>query len=422
MAARAFTSVTARVAIVVAATTLVAAAASTTDASELVEGETCKCAKVATADKCIVFTSFSNDAMTEGTCKMVGYECDAPWECTDDRPTHMCVAHAGEATPKCTKSLSDDHCECRLTGNLVLGPTHMLSAEDGRRGGVERQLEPAMGEEEKKKPVTDMPVSEQWSPEGPAPAPKSPACKATHAIVSVEGTPWRCVASTDIGHRSAEEAYHYHDGRNNGWATKDDYINLNLMRDAASRLYLCITYGSTDRSDEPEAGRSALASLVSAAPNRFYFQDDPMSVDANGKRTGDLYSPKDRSFARALAAKHNWGDTSTDGYCVDAAAGLTADFMGLTYVKGLALSEGGAAGGFPNTGPWAFWKLRTAPTTGALAYDGAGRILPAVEQERAWVGRAGVRPPSAIHRVTVAAACSCDGWRAGPEAPADDGE
>ena len=409
MAARAFTSVTARVALVAAATALVATAASTTDAFKPAVGGTCECAMAATAGKCIVFTSFSNKAQTRGTCKTVGNKCDAPWECTDDGPTHVCAAHAVEATLQCSKPASGGSCPCgkKKTDDVTLRPTQVLPAGGGRSGGVKSEPE------EKEKPVPA-----PWKPAGPAPAPKSPACKATHAIVSVEGKPWRCVASTDIGKRSTEEAYDYRNWVNNGWKTKDDYINLNFMRDAASRLYLCVTYGSAAKSDAPKAGRSVTASLVSAVPNNFYFQDDPMSIDANGKRKGDLYAPKDGSSAMELAAKHNWKDAMTDGYCVDAAEGLVANFTGLAYVKGLALSVGGAAAGYPDTGAWAFWNLRSKPTTEALAYDGAGRILNAKGQREAWKGQKGVRPPSAIHRVTMDAACSCDGWRRASKASA----
>ena len=402
MAARAFTSVTARVALVAAATALVATAASTTVAFKPAAGGTCKCAMAATAGKCIVFTSFSDKAQTMGTCKTIGNKCDAPWECTDDEPTHVCTAHVVQATLQCIKPASRGSCPCgkKKTDDVTLRPTQVLPEGDGRTGGVKP-------EPEEKEP----PVPALWSPEGPAPAPKSPACKATHAIVSVEGEPWRCVASTDIGKRSTEEAYDYRKWVNNGWKTKDDYINLNFMRDAASRLYLCVTYGSAAKSDAPKAGRSVSASLVSAAPNNFYFQDDPMTFDADGKRKGDLYKPMDGSSATALTAKHNWNDAMTDGYCVDAAEGLVANFTGLAYVKGLALSMGGAPAGYPDTGKWAVWNLRAKPTTAALAYDSVGRILKAKDQKEAWKGQAGVRPPSAIHRVTMDAVCSCDGWR-----------
>lgn len=424
MVARAFTSFAAHVALVAAATALVATAASTTDAFKPAVGGTCECAMAATAGKCIVFTSFTNAAKTRGTCQTVGNKCVVPWECTDDGPTHMCAAHAVESTLRCTEPASGGGCPCqkKKTDDVTLRPTQVLPAGGGGSGGQGRgkevKAEPKSTTEKEENAVKGNPAPAPWSPSGPAPAPKSPACKATHAIVSVEGKPWRCVQSTDIGKRSAEEAYDYRKWVNNGWETKDDYINLNFMSDAASRLYLCVTYGSAAKSDVPIIRRSVAASLVSAAPNNFYFQDDPMTFDADGKRKGDLYVPMDGSSSTALAAKHSWMDEMTDGYCVDAAEGLVANFTGLAYVKGLALSEGGAAAGYPDTGAWAFWKLAAKPTTAALAYDHAGRILKIEEQKAAWAGQLGVLPPSAIHRVTMDAACSCDGWRATAKAAA----
>lgn len=301
-------------------------------------------------------------------------------------------------------------CPCAKypTSDVTLRPTQ--PAPDTRSYGGDKQP-PQEDDKDEEAEEENSSSPTRYTPRGAAPAPKFPACKATHAILSVEGTPWRCVASTDIGERSTEEAYAYKNYINNGWATKDDFINLNFMKDAAARLYLCVTYGSAAKSNFPGPRRTAASSLVSVLPNQFYFQDDPHTVDVNGNKRGDTYSPVDGSASTELTAEHSWLDTMTDGYCVDAAEGMVANFTGLGYVKGLALSLGNSKSGYPDTGKWTYWNLKSKPMTKALAYDGAGRILEAEDQKKAWRGNARTRPPSAIHRVTMTAACNCKGWK-----------
>ncbi|GAB0497319.1 hypothetical protein MMPV_008651 [Pyropia vietnamensis] len=82
---------------------------------------------------------------------------------------------------------------------------------------------------------------------------------------------------------------------------------------------------------------------------------------------------------------------------------MVADFSALENLIGMTVPESSTPTTYPPTGPWVSWKLASAPKTSALAYDGAGRILRAKEQAKAWkkAGNKGKSPPSAIHRYTL---------------------
>ncbi|GAB0492541.1 hypothetical protein MMPV_003807 [Pyropia vietnamensis] len=243
-----------------------------------------------------------------------------------------------------------------------------------------------------------------------APRPQNPRCQAKHVILSVEGNPWRCVQSMNIKQRTATEAYDYRNAQNNGWKTNDDYVNINFLRDAASRLYMCVTYGSADKSDLPKKIRSASSMLTSSSPNRFYFQDDvPAKTKPGEAPKGDTYTPVDGSAAHELSASHRWNDVKTDGYCVDVATEMVVDFSDLSYVKGLALGMG-TNKMYPETGKWAYWDMDTKAPTKVLAYDAAGRVYPATMQAKEWRGY-GKPPANSVRRVTVTAACNCQGWK-----------
>ncbi|KAK1858260.1 hypothetical protein I4F81_000870 [Pyropia yezoensis] len=380
MAGSSFSSTTARVVAVLALTVAVAATLpTTTGAYKPPAGGSCKCARTSSAGACIVLLRYKKGSTTEGTCKAGGDVCEAPWECTDAGPTHVCLSQVVTSTLQCKEGTGGKRCPCvrSKVDDVTLVPTQLLP--DGRSGG-----------------------------KGPLPPPQKPSCKAKGAIISVEGKPWQCVRSMDIKERTAAQAYDYRNARNNGWKTQDDYVNMNFLRDSASRLYMCVTYGSFKKSDLPEMKRAASSFLTSSTPNRFYFQDDVPSKTKAGEPKGDSYTPANGSPAHQLSASHEWNDVKTDGYCVDVAAEMVVDFSGLTYVKGLALGMGSVKA-YPETGKWAFWDMDTKERTKSLAYDSAGRLYPAKMQAKKWTG-AGSPPANCVHRVTVTATCNCKNW------------
>lgn len=79
----------------------------------------------------------------------------------------------------------------------------------------------------------------------PRPPPQKPVCRSRHVGVEVNGKQLACVSSINIVMRSASAACQFKNWQQNGWPTyKDDLVNLNFLRDAASRMYFCVTYGS----------------------------------------------------------------------------------------------------------------------------------------------------------------------------------
>lgn len=407
MAGSALTSFTARVVAVLALTVAVAAALPTSTAAyKPSAGDSCKCARASSAGACVVLVRYNKGSTTQGTCKAGGDACDAPWECTDASPTHVCLSTTVTSSLQCNAGTgARKRCPCarKAVDDVTLVPTQPLT------GG------PRSGGSGNGPPKETLPTK-PYTPSSAAPAPQKPACAAKRAILSVEGIPWRCVRSMNIKRRTAAEAYDFRNAQNNGWATQDDYVNLNFLRDAASRLYLCVTYGSAEKSDLPKPRRTASSVLTSAAPNRFYFQDDVPKMKKDGKYSGDAYTPVDGSAARTLSASHGWNDVKTDGYCVDVAREMVVDFSGLSYVKGLALGMGNRTA-YPATGEWAYWNMQAESPTDSLAYDSAGRVYPAKKQTDKWTN-AGSPPVNSIRRVTVTAVCSCKDWEEKAEAAA----
>lgn len=394
MAVSGFPPTTARVVAVLALT--VAAVATLPAASGAYKppaGESCNCARASSAGACVVLEAYKRGSTTMGMCKAGGKNCKAPWECIDASPTHVCLSTAVTSSLQCEPGTGGgQRCPCtrKEVDDVSLMPTQKLPGGPRSGGG---------------KPV------------GPLPPPQKPLCKAKHAILSVEGKPWQCVQSMDIGSKTAAQAYDYRNAQNNGWETKDDYVNLNFLRDATSRLYLCVTYGSPRKSDAPKPWRTASSKVTSAAPNRFYFRDDVAKTDADGKAKGDLYTPAHGNPAHELSASHRWNDEKTDGYCVDVAGDMSLDFSGLSYIKGLALGMG-SDDLYPETGDWKFWDMDAQPRTKLMAYDAAGRVYPAKRQAKEWK-RSAPMPTNCIYHVTVTAACSCNGWEEKAEQAAE---
>ncbi|GAB0492537.1 hypothetical protein MMPV_003801 [Pyropia vietnamensis] len=383
MAGSAFSSTTARVVAVLALTiAAVATLPSTTGAYKPPAGESCKCSRASTAGACVTLVSYNKGSTTEGTCMLGGPDCQAPWECNDSKPTHVCLSKEVKWPLQCEPGTAGGRrCPCKHTevNDVTLVPTQILP--DGRGGG-----------------------------DGPKPPPQNPRCQAKHVILSVEGNPWQCVQSMNIKQRTATEAYDYRNAQNKGWKTNDDYVNINFLRDAASRLYMCVTYGSADKSDLPKKIRSASSMLTSSSPNRFYFQDDvPAKTKPGEAPKGDTYTPVDGSAAHKLSASHRWNDVETDRYCVDVATEMVVDFSDLSYVKGLALGMG-TNKMYPETGTWEYWDMDTEAPTKVLAYDAEGRVYPATKQAKEW-RRYGKPPANSVRRVTVTAACNCQGWK-----------
>ncbi|GAB0490579.1 hypothetical protein MMPV_001816 [Pyropia vietnamensis] len=351
-------------------------AASSIGAFKPPAGKSCKCARASSPGACLVLVRYDEGSKTQGVCRPGGEACDAPWTCTDESPTHVCLSQVVTSWLQCKLGTGGGEvCPCvrHEVDDLSLMPTQLLP--DGRGGGKPK----------------------------PLPPPQKPSCKANHAIISVEGTPWQCVKSMNIEKRTAPAACDYGEHRNNGWKTNDDYVNLNFLRDTASRLYMCVTYGSSEASDLPDVKRTASSVVTSTTPNRFYFQDDGTKPNDNG----GSYTPANGSPAHELSSSHRWSNLKTDRYCVDVASEMVVDFSDLSYIKGLALGKGG--GKYPATGDWAFWNMRTMKRTAPLAYDAAGRVYPAKMQAEKWM-ESGIPPSNCVHRVTVTAACDCYGW------------
>lgn len=356
-------------------------------------GETCNCALASSAGACVVLEAYKRGSTTVGMCRAGGKDCEAPWECTNASPTHVCLSMAVTSSLRCEPGTGGGtRCPCsrNKVNDVSLVPTQKLPGGSRSGGG---------------KPV------------GPLPLPQEPLCKANYAILSVEGKPWQCVQSMNIGDKTVAQAYDYRHAMNNGWETNDDYVNLNFLRDAASRLYLCVTYGSCDASDAPTPWRTASSKVTSAVPNRYYLQDAEAKTDNDGEANGDWYAPANGNPAHELSASHRWKDDTTDGYCVGVARNMRLDFSGLSYIKGLALGMGSDEP-YPKTGDWKFWDMDAQPRTELMAYDAAGRVYPAEKQVKKWKGSQPV-PTNCIYHVTVTAACSCNGWEEKAEGAAD---
>jgi len=396
MAGSRFSSVTSRVAVAltVAAVAVMSASMTTGASYKPAVGAECKCARIGMPGRCLAFTAFDSADKMSGRCKpLTGANCPLPYACADSEAdaTHVCIAQAMKRTLRCTDGSTSGRCDCAMeeTDAVTLAPVQALSAPrgggSGRSGGGVKGL-----------------PAEPWAPAGPAPAPQEPACAATHVRVSVFGKPWTCVKSMDIGQRSVAAVYAYKNSKQNGWATMDDYINLNLLRDASARLYLCVTYGSAAKTGLGSK-RSASTTVTSAVLNRFYVADDP--TEGN-----DAYTPSDGTESRTLTAANQWQDTKTDGFCVAVAEGLVLDFTALKWVKGLAVGKGsshayakGSDGRMAadNVGDYRKWNMKNRSETRSLAYDGKGRVKGT--QKRVY----GRKTVAEIKQVKLEATCAC---------------
>eukprot|EP00168_Porphyra_purpurea_P016598 TRINITY_DN5422_c0_g1_i2.p1 TRINITY_DN5422_c0_g1~~TRINITY_DN5422_c0_g1_i2.p1 ORF type:complete len:398 (-),score=136.28 TRINITY_DN5422_c0_g1_i2:458-1651(-) len=397
MASSRFSSVSSRVAVDLTVTAVAAVSASTTIGASYkpAVGAECKCARIGTPGHCLALTSVDAADKVSGRCKPVaGANCPLPYACVNSAAdaTHVCIAQAMKRTLRCTDGAVSEQCDCAVeeTEAVTLAPVQALSSPpDGgsaRSGGGGKET----------------PVEQPWAPAGPAPAPQEPACAATHVRVSVFGKPWTCVQSMDIGQRAVATATAYEGWDQHGWATVDDYINLNLLRDAAARLYLCVTYGSAATTGM-ESGRTASTTVTSAVANRLYAADDP----AGGS---DVYTPSVGTAAHTLMAANQWEDAMTDRFCVAAAEGLVLDFTALAWVKGLVLGKGssvtyatGADGRLAaaNVGGYTRWNMQQQSETQSLAYDGEGRVKGTQTKVH------GRQMVAAIKQVKFEATCEC---------------
>lgn len=365
-------------------------------AFKVAPGETCKCAIVSKAPpSCTTGVRALAGGRFECTRSANGAGCSPAWECVTSGATHMCQAFSVDAPYTCTGPVSGGSCPCEA--GTVKGVN--LRVMQSTPGGVQTPTPRTGG-------------GKPWTPSGPAPPPQKPVCRSRHVGVQVNGKKLACVSSMNIGKRSASAAYQFKNWQQNGWPTyKDDFINLNFLRDAASRMYFCVTYGSHTSKTSTQTWRYANASIVTTGANRFYAADDPAA-----KGQYDSYAMKKLSGSRTrLVARHHWADTKTDGYCVAVGTkGVVARFTGLSLIRGVAAGNAGLAGPtkYGKVGAkWAVRMLAKEAPTKVLKYDSAGRVLPPAEQDAAWrkSGRYAKRPDAAM-LVKLTPRCDCKNW------------
>jgi len=389
-------------AVLLAALTATLAVAAAASAFKVPPGSQCKCVQAATAGRCV--TDVRADGAGGHTCTRAtdGAGCTPPWECVTAGATHVCMAANVVTSWQCVGGSGGARggvCACteKADGGVSLHPVSKVGGGGARSGGGGAKPPPTT--------PTVKPTPTPWTPaSGAVPEPQPEACLAAGVKVAVNGKPWACAKSMNIGRRTAAQAYAFKDYKQNGWSTPDDWVNLAVLRDAASRLYLCVTLGSAQRTDV-STWRAAKSTLRSATRNAFYVQDDRA---ASGQY--DSYGVKEAGAGSRLTTQHTWADYKTDGYCVDVGAGLDATFYDLSLVKGVALANVNVAAMTPY-GKVASWKgkaLKRERSTARLAYDKQLRVLPAKEQAAAWKkGRKYGQPPKAAIQVTLTPSCSC---------------
>lgn len=351
-------------------------------AYKVAPGETCPCVQSPPAASCT--TGVREVRRGYFVCQQSanGYGCGRAWECTRSASTHQCQAYAVAAPHACTKPVArDGTCPCAAAAG----------------GGVNLRV------------LQSTPRTGGGKPAVPAPPPRQePRCRSRFAGVEVNGKKLACVSAMNIGSRSARDAYQYRNVRQNGWSTyKDDFINLNFLRDEASRMYLCVTYGSHKRSDKRQERRFARAEILTAGDkNRFYAADDPAS-----KSSYDTYKTEALYGRTRFTTRHRWADDKTDGFCIGVGTGaIVAHFTDLSLVRGVAAGNAGLPGptGYGRVPKWAARRLQREASTQGLQYDKAGRVLPRAVQDKKW--RQYGDAPDAAMKVKLTPRCNCNGF------------
>ncbi|GAB0497318.1 hypothetical protein MMPV_008650 [Pyropia vietnamensis] len=274
-------------------------------------GRTCDCVQTSSGGRCLLNVRYDVAADAYECARSAdGLGCSPPWGCVATGATHVCLAARTEPSCSCTAPLSGGTCPCARSApaGVSLSPQSALpgGAAPHSGGGGGGKKAPRSGEgrksdnsgkaKQEKKPGSNGKKA-AWSPAGPAPTPLESACRSMYVGISVDGDKWRCVASMKIGKRSVKAAYNYKEAKQSGWATEDDMLNRIFLRDAGSRLYFCMTYGSPAKS--VSGTRKTTAQLVTAGPNTRCVRDDP----------GDKYGVKTTSKgATVLTASNKWQD------------------------------------------------------------------------------------------------------------------
>lgn len=371
--------------LVLLAAAVAAAAALTHPAAayKVAPGETCPCVQSPPATSCTTGVREVRPGVFVCQQSANGYGCGRAWACTRAAATHQCQAYAVAAPHACTEPVArDGTCPCAA----------------GPGGGVNLrvlQSTPRTGGGGGKLAV-------------PAPPPQQPTCRSRFAGVEVNGRPLACVSAMNIDGRSAAGAYQYKQVRQNGWPTyKDDFINLNFLRDFDSRMYLCVTYGSARRSNKKQERRFAKAKIVTAGDkNRFYVADDPAN-----KSSYDQYKTEALYGRTRFTTRHRWADEKTDGFCIGVGTGaIVAHFTGLSLVRGVAAGNAGlrAPTAYGQVRQWAARRLQREARTSGLQYDAVGRVLPRAVQEQKW-SKYGPAPDAAME-VKLTPRCNCNGY------------
>lgn len=227
-------------------------------------------------------------------------------------------------------------CACTMQGVGVpttsLAPWQTMPGRGGRSSGAARD------------PPPPTPV---WTPSvKPFTAPAGKQCATNRLAISVEGTPFVCVAPIRIGKMAIQSAYNLVDFTHRGWQTFNDWANVAYVQDAANRLYLCTTMGDEGRT-RLRGDRHAKTTLHTPGDATWYVQDD-----TTAKNPRDRYGVAPATAAQGggsvLRAINTWADTTTDGWCVAASEEMTLHFDNMVHLKGVAFLRGGHA--WPRSG------------------------------------------------------------------------
>jgi len=350
----------------------VALSFSTGAASTVPPGMTCPCVlndAPATSGVCLRLVPGSGVQRCQVT------KCDASWECTTDAlSTHQCRSTGVTEVPECTGSVVRNMCGCTLKSvpqRSVLSPYQLNPQQRSRRGPADAS-------------PTAVPTP-VWTPKGDMPfaQPMAPTCITDNIAISVEGRHVLCVKPINIGRRSIQAAYRHVGFTMTGWGTFNDFANIGFVRDAANRMYMCLTLGAGTR-PSGTGDRHARSTFYSKSNDTtWYVQDDPTV-----KNPRDRYTTGKKGDYYALSATNTWSEATSDGWCAASSSSMVLNISHMTKMYGLAFLKGNVTA--PKSGGGKAFLLSTAArmynerwTIGSKFRHGsalAGRSLPTGSQ------------------------------------------
>jgi len=135
--------------------------------------------------------------------------------------------------------------------------------------------------------------------------PMAPTCITDNIAISVEGRHVLCVKPINIGKRSIQSAYGHVGFTMTGWGTFNDLTNIGFVRDAANRMYMCLTLGAGTR-PSGRGDRHARSTLYSKSNDTtWYVQDDPTL-----KNPRDRYTTGKKGDYDTLSATNTWSEAT----------------------------------------------------------------------------------------------------------------